>query len=211
MSQIDTAPALAKLLYAEKQVDFATARALTWTAKGAAADFTRELPKILDKPTPFTQRGIAAIPAKKATLEAFVLVKDLQAQYLAYLQTGETRKPQPGRPINVPVGRRVNRYGNIPKGAIARELQREDTFFASGRDEKTRHLPPGIYRRPKRGTRRSGARGRVGKPLKLLVAAEKQADYDPILDMHRRVGKSVARRFGADFARSLDLALKSAR
>jgi hypothetical protein len=64
------------------QLPFATARALTMTGKDAKAHVEQQMGKVFDQPTPFTQRGVAALPATKAKLYSRVVIKDAQAKYL---------------------------------------------------------------------------------------------------------------------------------
>jgi hypothetical protein len=61
---------------AKKQIPFATAYALTQTAKDAQAAVEKELPKVFDRPTPYTLRAIRTSPATKRKLVAEVLIKD---------------------------------------------------------------------------------------------------------------------------------------
>lgn len=230
-SSVEIAPALAKLARAESQARFALARALTLTAKDAAAELTAALPEIFDAPTPFTRRAIAITPARKDTLVAEVFVKDVQARYLARQEVGGVRRPEPGAPVVLPVRIRTNVYGNIARGRIAREREKPTTFVSKQDTPKTRHLPPGIYERADRGNRRQGGRGTVGAlrigptgkkaggaaykgkltSLKLLVALERQAQYRPRFGMKVRVARTVRRVFAARFAESVEQALRTAR
>ena len=70
-----------------RQVPFATAQALTRTARAAAADLKRELGSVFDRPTPFIANSPFATSASKARLEATVGIRDkggraAPAQYL---------------------------------------------------------------------------------------------------------------------------------
>jgi hypothetical protein len=185
------APVVAMRSRVAKNLRFGIALGLTSTARFASEKMQAQLPAIFDRPTPFTQRGIAFQPATKAKLEARVFVREVQAQYLEMQETGGTRQPMPGKPITLAVGQRLNRFGNIPKGSIARTRAREDVFFANGKDARSRHLPPGIYRRLKTGGRkRKGAQAKAS--LKLLVAYETSAKYKPHFRFVERV-RGIAR------------------
>ena len=61
---------------AKKQIPAATMYALTKTAKDAQAAVEKELPKVFDRPTPYTLRAIRTSPATKRKLVAEVLIKD---------------------------------------------------------------------------------------------------------------------------------------
>ena len=179
----------------KKSLAFGVARGLTNTAKFAAAKMEQQLPSIFDRPTPFTQRAVGFQSATKAKLEARVFVRDVQANYLMRQEQGGLRRPMPGSPINIAVGQRLNQYGNISRGALARQRTKPNVFASKGTG-KTKHLPPGLYERmgtrkakalgSKRGRKRvSGKAGR----LKLLVAFERQASYQPRFQFVERVSK----------------------
>lgn len=193
----------------DRNLKFGIARGLTQVAKFASEKMTQQLPEIFDRPTPFTQRAMGFAPASRTKMEARVFVRDVQAQYLAKQETGGTRVPKPGSPINVPVGININRYGNIARGGITRKRVRPDTFV-SNQKGRTKHLPPGLYQRAKRTKRRDGTWGTGGAlrqggkgkklggkaargatSLKLLVAFERQAQYEPRFRFHERVEKIV--------------------
>jgi hypothetical protein len=74
--QADISGALRKLKLAQSQVKYATAVALTRTAKVVEAELQREITKSFNNPTPFTQRALRTQPATKARLTARVFVKD---------------------------------------------------------------------------------------------------------------------------------------
>jgi hypothetical protein len=196
----------------EKQVRFATARALTLTARAAQQDVTAHLGDIFDRPNPFTQRAVAFLPATRETLVSWVIVKDQQAQYLAIQETGGVRQPRPGAPVIVPVNIRRNVYGNIARGAIGRARAKPNTFFV-GRDEtpRTAHLAPGLYQRFNRPKGRRKGRPRLARPPKLLAALHEQAQYRPRFNFRSRVLRVVRDQFGTIFAASLRVALASAR
>lgn len=61
---------------ARKQIPYATARALTETAKEVKKMEEREILRVFDRPTPFTQRSIFYKPATKKMLMAKVWLKD---------------------------------------------------------------------------------------------------------------------------------------
>jgi len=189
-----------------KNFKFGIALGLTNTARFASDKMHQQLPQIFDRPTPFTKSGIGFQPATKSGLEARVFVRDVQAQYLEMQEKGGTRRRMPGKPITLAVGQRLNQFGNIPRGSIARTRARDDVFFASGKDARTKHLPPGIYRRAKVGSRkRKGAKGKG--QLKLLVAYEASAKYQPRFRFVERVSgiarDNVRREIEAGIAKAM--------
>jgi hypothetical protein len=72
----NAAQIVGSLRNASKQTRFATAVALTRTAKAAEAAETHEIKDVFDRPTPFTQKAVFTKPATKAHLTAAVYLKD---------------------------------------------------------------------------------------------------------------------------------------
>ena len=174
------------------QLPFATAKALTATGKAAAEFQSKRMGDTFDSPTPFTQKGVAAISATKARMYSRVLVKTIQAGYLATQEEGGTRTPS-GRAIVIPVGQRTNKYGNMPKGAVRRALARDDTFSGTVRGIG------GIWQR----TRAGG--------VKLLVAYEQQARYKPRFRFKETTEQFAAERFPVEFDKAFKHAMETAR
>lgn len=186
--------------FARDQLPFAIALTLNDTAQDAKADEERALDRELDRPTPFTKRGIYVRRASKRRLESEVGVKRVQAEYLGLQAKGGVRRPK-GKALVLPVGQRRNAYGNMPKGAVRRAAGRADTFATKPGRKKGKHLRAGIYQRVGRGK----------KNLKLLVAFEDRATYKPKLPFDR-VAKRTGELVIADhFARRFKEALATAR
>lgn len=100
-----------------KQVDYATARALTETAVSVAKMETELIKKSIDRPTPFTQRAIGWTRATPLTKMAEVYVRAKQAEYLRLLITGgaeNSRHPAPATWAK-------DQYGNLPRGYLKRK------------------------------------------------------------------------------------------
>jgi hypothetical protein len=179
---------------ARRQMPFATARALSTTARNVADFEKTRMISILDKPTPFTQRGIYSYGATKSRPVAEVGIKRIQAQYLEHIIAGGVRRPE-GRAILVPVGIRLNKYGNMPRRAVARIMARPDTF--SGRIKGV----AGIWQRP---------RNARGSP-KLLVRYESRTEYSRTYEFQEIGIDYVRRHFPRELAASLRQALATAR
>lgn len=186
----------------ERQIPFALSRAINDTARDVVLAQRAVMQEHLDRPTPFTLRGAAVLGyASKARLEAVVGFRPIQAAYLRFQIEGGTRTPK-ARAILVPAEHaRLNRYGNLPKGYVARVLNGKKGFVASRNDPKTRHLPAGIYQR---GNKR-------GDVAKLLVAFEDKADYDPIYPFYETAAKTARAAIVDHFTRNLAQAVASAR
>lgn len=142
----------------KKQIPFSTSLALNQVAQDAQRRAQRRLRIDLDRPTPFTIRGIGVSRSSKRKLQSAVFIKDIQADYLKYAIFGGTRRPA-NRAITVPVKARLNKFGNIPRKKIQSLLTRSDVFVV--RDSQK----AGIYQRMKSGK------------LKMLIAFESTAVY----------------------------------
>jgi hypothetical protein len=181
--------------FARRQLPFALARALTETARQTAAEMTRALPSIFDRPTPFTLRAMAIKPARKENLEAWVFIKDIQARYLKLEETGGAREPEPGSPLVVPVDATLNQYGNIPRGALSRlkGTKRGQVFVGTIK---------GVTGFWQRGPFHS---------IRLLAALHREEQYRPRFRYAERVRASVERIFPAELSKQLERALATAK
>ena len=117
---------------AREQIPYATARALTMTAREVATAETAALSEHLDRPTPFTQRAIGTASASKGNLAARVFVKDIQAAYLSLQVTGGIRLPKRRALVLPGSGQRVNQYGNLPRNKLRELLARRGIPFVRG-------------------------------------------------------------------------------
>ena len=178
----------------QSQVPFAIASGINDTLNDVKLEEERRLPVIFDRPTPFTRKGLMIRRASKARLAGELRYKDIQQKYLRLQQTGGVRTPK-GRALVVPVGLRLNQFGNLPRGAIKRLLARRDVFSGEVKGVA------GIWQRPK-------ARG--GK-LKLLIAYEPSAKYQPRMDFGRHAYQVASRVLQQNLARAWRRAIQTAR
>jgi len=111
---------------AKRQLPFASARAVTEVAKRIRTTETRNLPRVLDRPTPFTKNAFAVRGATKASPAAVVFAKPIQAAYLAPVEFGLPQKVAKVALVQAIEAPR-NQYGNIPLGALARYKARRDS------------------------------------------------------------------------------------
>ena len=176
-----------------KQIPFATANALTATARDAKKEITRQLPSVFDRPNPFTKRGIGTQGARKTRLESRVFIKDLQAEYLGIQVAGGVRTPKK-RAILIPVDQSLlNQYGNLPRGKT-RTLGRQKTVLST-----VINGTAGLWRVTKK------------KPPKLLVKYVQQANYRPRLPFHRIAEGVGRRRMDRNFRVAMAKAMRTAR
>lgn len=205
-----------------RQVQYAAAVALTRTAGKVKEALPSELDKQLDRPTPFTKRGIFLRPARKDNLEAVVGFMDKQASYLRWQIEGGTRRPNK-KALRLPGNVTLDAYGNLPKDTIKRLIEAAasgkygvavrrrlgvggnrrkgsadlDLFY--GQPKGMRNLPVGIWRR-------------VGNQIvPVIVFPEKSATYKPRLKLQEFAARVVAAEWPRQFEAALQMALRSAR
>jgi len=114
--------------FANRQVPFAAAEALSSMATIVADEERKNLEKVLDRPTPFTLRAIRIQKARKDRLYASVIVQDITAAYLYPYEFGGLNKLNSSALLK-PVDARLNQYGNLPKSALDRYKNRRDVFI----------------------------------------------------------------------------------
>jgi len=196
-----------------KQMPFAAALGLTMTAKKVAKVEQRMMVRQLDRPTPFTIKGVRWERADKkdfatGRLHSRVYLMPTQAEYLRFQIEGGTRTPR-GTAIAVPTSNvKLNRYGNLAggQGRIKRLLAKKNTF------QGTIGGVAGVWQRPKRGKRSRGGSGTIGQSgLKLLVAYESSAQYRPRFDFYGIAERSVRSNVGKEMDKAIARALRSAK
>lgn len=117
----------------ERNIPLAIAQSLTGTAVHLRKVQMRMLPKHIDRPTPFTKKGILYQRAewkdfKRGTMFARVYVNSPQDSYLKYQVYGGTRSP-PNRSNIVPGKEaRVNKFGNLSRKFVRTELAKPNTY-----------------------------------------------------------------------------------
>jgi hypothetical protein len=215
------------------QMPFAIARALTDAAQEARDRINAEMPKVFDRPVPFTQRAVGIRPATKNHLTASVFVYDKQSGYLLLEETGGIRTPgmagRPGRAIAIAAkGQRRDRFGGLPAGTAKRLQQKWLQLQAARRQaEEARAGAPAGQRRgvgpAERGVVyiRGSARQAHGKPGGFFVLKDKklarlitfagEAHYQPRFNFRARVLARAAEVFRKQFPIRFAEALKSRR
>lgn len=160
---------------AGEQMPYATAVALTRTAKAAKEEIERQLPSLIDRPTPYTMRGFRLYPATKRKLLAEVdfrpaFGKGTSARdYLSPLVYGGERKLKaferslkqagllPSGYAALPgAAAKIDGYGNMAPGQIVQILSYfkafgEQGYSANMTDKKRAALARGSKRTGKRG------------------------------------------------------------
>lgn len=181
---------------ARNQMPFAVALAINEVLGDIRKNWEKRLRRKIDRPTPFTLRAFAVRRATKRSLTGMVFAKRIQADYLHWLEEGGNRHPKK-RAIIVPARARLNRYGNLPKGALKRHLA--DTKVFSGKPKGGRR-PAGIWRRTGENTH-----------LELLVYYAGQARYSAGLKLIEGAAKTAHARLPDAIYRALRRAMATAR
>ncbi|MBZ0105427.1 MAG: hypothetical protein K8H84_07320 [Sulfuricella denitrificans] len=207
-----------------KQVNYATAVALTSVAKKAQAAMPAAMERELDRPTPFTKGSIFVSPARKENLAAIVGFKDRAATYMAKQIAGGTVNPGKAG-LRLPASVQLNQYGNIPKGLIGQLIavakkegkgltkrksrlikvsNKVELFYGDPADVGGHNFPPGIYKRLDLGNGRR-------QLIPIIIFPRVAAHYKPRFHFGAEVEKIVRREWDSEFNRALEYALRTAR
>lgn len=116
--------------FGRRQLPFAGALALTRTAELGRNDVKAGMPQTFDRPTPFSVNGITIISARKTRLEAKIIVKDIQAEYLRLQELSGIRQPKK-RALITPAAIKLNQYGNITRRGLASAKRKKSTFVGT--------------------------------------------------------------------------------
>jgi hypothetical protein len=186
------------------QLRYATARALTRTAKIAAADIKRQIPSVFTAkgpPVPFTINsvGFTHTDSRSKEMRTNVFVKTKQGAYLSIEETGGSVRSGPGHPIITPVNIDVNRYGNIPRGKLKALVAGDPKRYFRGSVR-------GVYGWWERLPAVHGQRGR----LRLLAAVRSTAHYRPRFGFQRMIATSVKANLVSSLSAGMAEAMKTA-
>lgn len=220
---VDTANALRMLQTSAKQARYASAVALTRTAKRVQKLEEAEVGKVFDRPTRFVQQGFFTKPAKPADLEAIVGIKDRQAKVLRphIVGGGRDRKPFEQKLVSdsnkaagywVPgAGIKLNASGNMTKGQImqiAAGLKRTGKYAEVFVGVPLGHpgAPYGIWGRKLKGRGKKALSGII--PLLIRISAP---NYRKTFDFFGLAEKQVPGIFREEFDRAFRQAMASAR
>lgn len=205
---------------AGKQVAYAASRALNATAQRVVDAMPAEIEKAIDRPVPFTRRGVAILGprARKDRLEVKVGFRRAQAKYMQLQIEGGTRNPGAAG-LKLPGAVKLNEFGNIPRGVIAqlvavarkerglkkatarrvRVSSKVELFYGDPTDNGGRAFPRGIYKVAN------------GKLIPLIVFPVVAARYRARFDYPGKALAIVRREWDRQFAAALADAMRTAR
>ena len=196
-----------------KQIPFATSKALNATAFDARKSVQTALDVQLDKPTPYTKRGVQVEKAKNKKAPVAKVGfrsntfgkgqgKMKQAEYMERQIKGGARTPQK-RTIIVPLRGRgaTNAAGNIPESKLNRFLGDKNKFFVGKpRGAKGPGTGEGIWER----------RGKEGRgKIKMKISFNDVTRYSPRFPFKRIANVSVRKNFSRNFKNGFAKAIRS--
>lgn len=207
----------------QKQMAFAAAVALTRTAKAVKDAMPALMSAELDRPTPFTTRGLFVSAATKSNLTAMVGFMDRQATYMQLQIAGGDRTPGP-HGIKLPGNIVLNAFGNIPRGTIAKlKAAAQDGTLSTaigkrlGLGKRTKKSAPIelFYGRPMRRNKTLGTLGiyrrEPGKLVPVILFTDKTLHYKPRFHFAADAERIVRAEWPGNFARAFDEAMRAAR
>ena len=169
-----------------RQVPFALARALTWTAKDAQSDVREDLPRCYTLRNNWVKNGIRITPATKASPQA--VVGSLEP-FMERQETGGSKRSRGGHRIAVP---KTKPAKIIPRGQRPTAVRQKPRVFTIA----TAH-GAGIFRR----------QGRERYPLQILYWLKRGVKVKPSFGFKGTTTNAVAQRFGPNFVESLSQAM----
>jgi len=175
----------------KKQVPFATARALTWTAQDVQKWLIKKIPAIFNVTKKWWLKqqptGIKIKPAKKNHLISSIYTK---AYFASLQEEGGTKRPTRSKNLVIPT-KKVPKSRRKSGGAVV--MLKGKKVFSTSR---------GIYRR--KG-------GKKSRAIELLYHKDSSANVKPRFNFKKTAHRIATRMFKRNFLKSLASALKSAR
>jgi hypothetical protein len=189
----------------KKQVPFATARALTWTAKDAQKHLQDAMPTTFNTSRKWwLAKQPTGIKIKTATKLHLVAEIYTTAYFLQLHEEGGIKIPYESRGILIPTAL-TPKYGRKSGGATkvlaGKKILRRGGRSTGSPITRAKSGMRGVFRR----------KGKKRLPVELLYSYVPTAKIKPRLHFKSRAGQKAALTFNANFKRSLSLALKTAR
>ncbi|MEY0055225.1 hypothetical protein AB7196_13300 [Providencia rettgeri] len=199
-----------------KQIPFATAQALTSTARKIENAQKVALQRNLESPTPFTVKSIKSRGARKSDLRAKVFVMNIGAEYLTPFEEGGVHKLNGSALLN-PKNIKLNKYGNLPRNKLSSLKAKDNTFIGDvggvngvWQRKKVKKGKKGRKRiqRSPNGTRKD----RKKQPApKLLIRFGDALPVQPVLGYHDRAQRMAQALLPREISRALEEAIRTAK
>lgn len=220
----------------QRQIPFATALALTETAKLIKSSIEDEMRAVFDRPTPFTMNALRLIPATKQKLEARVWIKDEAdgaapaTRWLTPEVYGGPRNKKrsesllrargilpEGKFIVPGKGMKLDNYGNIGRGQLQKilsGLRAQGDRLQNSTDSRRSVGNRSRYFVMRKGREAIGIAERVGTrrgDIQMVLAFVSKPGYAKTLDFFE-IGDRVAdRELASQFEKAFDRALSTRR
>ena len=205
------------------QLPFALSNTLNSIAFSGRKHVQAQLKAKLDRPTPYTLRGVQVEKShkKKALVAKLGFVgkgfrqmkgEIMPADYMTYQIAGGIRHPRK-RTIMVPTKHQnTNRFGNVAVSKYRSLIADKARYFAGVPTSGSKG-----GRKPRLGPEASGVWKRLGPKgnrrmnIQMMIAFEQQALYKPRFPFNEIVTRHVKRTFQREFGKAFTKAMKSAR
>jgi hypothetical protein len=218
----------------KQQFPYACARALTMTARDAKVHVQGKLPKIFDRPTPFTINSLYSSYATKKNLYSEVGYREWATKgtpaykYLSPNVYGLDRPQKASERLLerkglIPSGSKLvmskavrkNQYGNVTGGMYTRILSGLGAHMQAGFTANSRRGSKKARRyfigTPRGGTMPAGIYERFKGHIRPLFFIEPRARYKPVFHIQGLVEQAVAKTWAWNFDTSMRMALESAK
>ncbi|PWC12962.1 hypothetical protein [Brenneria corticis] len=201
-----------------KQIPFAAAQALTSTVR-QIQDAQKKAIQQKFNATPFTVNSVRSKGATKANLSAKVFIMDKAAEYLSPFETGGMhvlfRKAK-----LVPHSLKLNKYGNIPRTAMATLKAKPDVFIGRVKTAGGSEGIAGVWQR-KKGKKRKTRRKRSPngqrqarlktRPPKLLIGFGDALPVSPVFGYQERAIQMAKALLPAEMEKAFAEAMRTAK
>lgn len=225
---------------AQKQVPFATAKALTATGRDVKQGLAKQMTSVFDSPTPFIRNSPFSTIATKSKPEVTVGIKDQSsgraspADYLKEHFTGGARgfKPMeramqavgalPGGWLAVPAdGMKLDRNGNPNRNQVREVLGALKSAMRVHSGKGNRAQATTYFVRPVNGAAKriehlapgiwKRTNSAKGADLQPVFIFVRRADYTKVLDLPKLTAEIVQAKFASNFEKAMQDALRTAR
>ena len=186
----------------KEQIPYAISLAVNETAQDIATEVTEQMPRFIDRPTPFTLKAYLSASGKwkgkranKRDLTAIIQAGEIQAEYLAFQVYGGTRKPKKTAILVPTLKAPKNQYGNLSRANLKKYAEPSGKLFHAGKKE---NKEPGVYRNNRR-------------TIEMLAAYELETQYEARFPIHKIAEAKARQVIERNVYRSIQKALQSAR